>query len=166
MRLFLFFILNLFFLAPFTPCRAETYFAHVVGVSDGDSITVLHADAQIRIRLWGIDCPEKGQEFGYKAKQRTSQLLYGKEVEVRPETIDNYGRTVAHVTVAGLGDVNQKLVAEGLCWWYEKYAPKDLVLKNLQQLAKQQKLGIWSRSDSEPPWSFRALKRELTLRTD
>jgi endonuclease YncB( thermonuclease family) len=81
----------------------------VVGVIDGDSIRVLHDGRQEQIRLWGIDCPEKWQDFGGKAKNVTSILVFAKIVEVDPVTTDRYGRTVAFVRV---GDtlLNEELI--------------------------------------------------------
>jgi hypothetical protein len=85
----------------------------VVSVIDGDSITVLHDPRAEQIRLYGIDCPEKGQDFGNRAKQLTSALVYGKVVEVEPVTVDRYGRTVALLRV-GNTLVNEELIRRGL----------------------------------------------------
>jgi endonuclease YncB( thermonuclease family) len=100
----------LLFLAPAT---AAAWSGKTVGVSDGDSITVLHDKHPEKIRLWGIDCPEKWQDFGSKAKHATSILVFAKVVEVEPVTVDRYGRTVAFVKV---GDtlVNDELIRQGL----------------------------------------------------
>ena len=73
----------------------------VVGVADGDSITVMHNGKGEKIRLYGIDCPEKQQAFGNKAKQLTSQMVFKKIVKVKPVTTDRYGRTVAWVSCDG-----------------------------------------------------------------
>ena len=91
------------------PATAAAWSGKVVGVIDGDSITVLHNGKGEQIRLWGIDCPEKGQDFGARAKEFTSALVFGKVVEVEPVTTDRYGRTVAFVRV---GDtlVNEELI--------------------------------------------------------
>src|SRR5205809_3843723 len=69
----------------------------VVGVSDGDTISVMHNGKAERIRLSGIDCPEKGQAFGQRAKQFTSALVFGKEVTVAVQDSDKYGRTIGEV---------------------------------------------------------------------
>jgi len=84
------------------PALGWAWSGKVVGVIDGDSITVLHDGRQEQIRLWGIDCPEKNQDFGTKAKHATSILVFVKVVEVDPVTTDRYGRTVAFVRVGGI----------------------------------------------------------------
>src|SRR4051812_23773570 len=72
----------------------------VVGIADGDTITVLRDRTQVRIRLHGVDSPESGQAFGTKAKAFTSDLVFGKVVTVHPLETDRYGRTVAEVTLS------------------------------------------------------------------
>lgn len=97
------------------PATSAAWSGEVVGVTDGDSITVLHDGRGEQIRMWGIDCPEKNQDFGTKAKHATSILVFAKMVEVEPVTTDRYGRTVAFVRV---GDtlVNEELIRQGLAW--------------------------------------------------
>ena len=79
------------------PACGSDYAARVVGIADGDTITVLRDRTQVRIRLHGIDAPETGQDFGSRAKQAASELAFGKQVTVRPRDTDRYGRTVAEV---------------------------------------------------------------------
>ena len=81
------------------PAPAAAWSGKVVGVIHGDSITVLHEGRQEQIHLWGIDCPEKNQDFWAKAKHVTSIFVFAKTVEVEPVTTDRYGRTVAFVRV-------------------------------------------------------------------
>ena len=97
-----------------------------------------------RIRLNGIDCPEKGQAYGAKAKQAASELVFGKEVTLKTHGKDKYGRTIADVLLPDGTNVNQRLVKEGWCWWYQKYAPNDLALEQSQQEAKEANRGLWS----------------------
>ena len=101
----------------------EPFKGKVVGVADGDTITVLRGKEQVRIRLNAVDTPEKRQAFGKKAKKFTADMVAGKVVEVRPTTQDRYGRTVARVLV-GDSSLNEALVKAGYAWWYRKYAPK------------------------------------------
>jgi micrococcal nuclease len=98
----------------------------VVGVLDGDTIEVLHNHRAERIRLNGIDCPEKGQAYGKKATQAASELVFGKEVTLQTYGKDKYGRTIADVQLADGPNVNHELVKEGWCWWYPKYAPENI----------------------------------------
>jgi endonuclease YncB( thermonuclease family) len=117
----------------------------VIGVIDGDSIAVIHDGKGEHIRLWGIDCPEKGQDFGTKAKQATSALVFGKVVEVQPVTRDRYGRTVAFVRV---GDtlVNEELIRQGLAWVFTRYCGRPICQewKKLEEQARKAKRGLWS----------------------
>jgi len=99
---------------------ALSFTGQVVGILDGDTIEVLHNRKTERIRLHGIDCPEKGQAFGKVAKWATSALVFGRTVTVEGRERDKYKRTVANVLLADGTNVNQKLVKDGWCWWYRK----------------------------------------------
>lgn len=124
----------------------------VVGVSDGDTITVLSkAKKQIRVRLYGIDCPELHQAYGSKAKQYTSQLVFHTNVKVTVRGTDSYGRTLGIVTYDG-GDLNQELVASGLAWAYVHYSTKYLPI---EKAARSKKIGLWTDNNPMPPWDFR-----------
>jgi len=94
--------------------------AKVVSVSDGDTITVLHFGHQEKIRLYGIDCPEKAQDYGQKAKDLTGALIAGRTVDVETKTVDRYGRTVGLVTVDGQS-LNELIVQNGYAWVYRQY---------------------------------------------
>jgi micrococcal nuclease len=102
------------------PCPSWAWSGKVIGVADGDTITVLSDKRPLKIRLYGIDCPEKRQPFGKRAKQFTSDLVFGKVVDIEPIAIDRYGRTVAFVRVGNLS-VNEELIKEGLAWVYLSY---------------------------------------------
>src|SRR5271157_4345740 len=75
----------------------ESFTGKVVAISDGDTIRVMHNGRAERIRLWGIDCPEKRQPFGTRATQFTGDLAFGKDVKVLVRDVDHYGRTVGEV---------------------------------------------------------------------
>ncbi len=143
------------------PCPAWAWTGKVVGVSDGDTITVLRDKQPQKIRLYGIDCPEKRQPFGKKAKQFTSELVFGKVVEVEPVTTDRYGRTVAFVQVENIL-VNEELIKEGLGWVYVRYCKLPLCVEwqRLQLAARNQKRGLWGDSHHIPPWEYRSQKRK------
>jgi endonuclease YncB( thermonuclease family) len=131
----------------------------VVGVLDGDTIEVMHDGVSERIRLQGIDCPEKGQAFGQKAKQATAQLVFGQTVTVRTAGRDKYNRTLADILIAGGRVLNQDLVRDGMCWWYRKYAPDNTVLEKLETEARTARRGLWSDPQPVPPWEWRKLKQ-------
>ena len=117
-------------------CLAD-FTGPVVSVLDGDTIEVLHNTHPERIRLSGIDCPEKGQAFGNRAKQAASALVFGKDVILQTHGQDKYGRTLADVFLLDGTHVNHTLVKDGWCWWYRKYAPGDTVLEGLEKEARE-----------------------------
>lgn len=126
----------------------------VVGVSDGDTITVLVDTTQYKIRLAGIDCPEKNQDYGNKAKQFTSALVFGKTVVVIAESKDKYGRIIAYVYAQSPISVNRLILRQGLAWFYAKYS-KDKELEFDEAEARKARLGLWSLDNPVPPWQFR-----------
>ena len=139
---------------------AFSFTALVVSVKDGDTIEVLANGRTTKIRLHGIDCPEKRQAYGTRAKLATAVLTFGQTVTIRPYERDKYGRTVAEVTLADETNLNQLLAKDGWCWWYRKYAPDDTVLETLETEARQTKRGLWNDPHPIPPWVYRKAKRK------
>lgn len=133
----------------------------VVRVSDGDTITVLYGTRQIRIRLHGIDCPEMGQDFSRRAKQAVSDAVFSKTVTIVDHGTDRYGRTIGEVLTPAGENLNAALVRDGLCWWYERYAPNDHTLRQYEQRAKADRIGLWSQPEPIAPWDWRGGKRPL-----
>jgi micrococcal nuclease len=134
----------------------ESWTGKVVGVADGDTITVLHDRTPEKIRLHGVDAPEKAQPFGEKSKQLTSGLVFGKEVRVEVVTRDKYGRTVARVyTLNPPACLEEELVKAGLAWWYRKYDPKNAKLAKLEEEARKARRGLWADASPTPPWEWR-----------
>ncbi len=138
---------------------AADFTGRVVGVSDGDTIMVLHNGKGERIRLHGIDCPEKRQAFGNKAKQFTSELVFSKTVTVTVLDVDRYGRTVGEVILPDGPVLNHELVKAGLAWWYRMYAPDDGTLAQLEADAKAGKRGLWADAEPVPPWAWRGRRK-------
>jgi micrococcal nuclease len=136
----------------------SAYQGDVVGVVDGDIIDVLHDQQPERVRLRGIDCPEKGQAYGKRAKQAASALLSGKQVRLQTHGKDRYGRTLADVFLHDGTNVNHAMVKDGWCWWYQKHAPEDETLKRLEQDARDAKKGLWKELHPVPPWLYRRLR--------
>jgi micrococcal nuclease len=127
-----------------------------VGVSDGDTLTVLTAERrQVKIRLAGIDAPESGQDFGQSAKQTAPELSFGKTVTITERDKDRYGRTVADVVLPDGRDMGREMVGQGYAWHYRKYAPNDGILARLETSAKTAKRGLWSQPGAIPPWDWR-----------
>lgn len=139
---------------------AETIMGRVVGVADGDTITVLDSDkVQHKIRLAGIDAPEKKQPFGNRSKESLSELAYDKTVTVETDKRDKYGRQVGKVLVNGQ-DVNLVQVERGMAWFYRQYqreqSPNDRRLyEAAEDAAKADRRGLWRDADPMPPWDFR-----------
>ena len=139
-----------------TQAAAAEYTGRVVGVHDGDTLTLLTPDRQqIKVRLDQIDTPESNQPYGSRAKQALSDLVFGKEIRVAVQGTDKYGRTLGRVYV-GSTDVNAELVRQGAAWVYRQYA-KDQSLYTLESEAKAAKRGLWALPESErmPPWEWR-----------
>lgn len=142
------------------PAPVETFTGKAVGISDGDTLTVLVDRMQVKIPLEGIDAPEKSQAFGSKAKQALTDLVAGKSVEVHKTGEDRYGRTLARVIVDGQ-DVSESMIAQGFAWHYKKYS-KDETLANLEDTARNAKRGLWADANPLPPWEFRTRKSAET----
>lgn len=140
------------------PCYAERISGKVVGVSDGDTIKVLYAKRVRNVRLAGIDCPEKKQAFGKRAKQFTSNSSFGRVVVVEYEKKDRNGRLIGEVMLPDGSNLNAQLVKQGLAWWYEEYSPNSS-LKQTEIEARAAKRGLWSAGVPESPWEFRKRKK-------
>jgi micrococcal nuclease len=134
--------------------KTSSFSGEVVAVKDGDTIVVLVGRKQHTIRLAEVDCPEKKQAFGSQAKKFTSDLVFAKTVTVETQTIDRYGREVAHVILQDGRDLNRELVRAGLAWWYKRYS-KDESLGELEREARLNKRGLWSQPNPTQPEYFR-----------
>jgi micrococcal nuclease len=135
-------------------CKGESFAGEVVGVSDGDTVDVMRAGAAVRIRLYGIDAPEKAQAFGRRAKEFTSDLAFRKVVAVCVMDRDQYGRLVADLTLPNGRSLNRELVAAGLAWWYRRYS-SDQSFGVLEQEARAAQRGLWADRTPTPPWNWR-----------
>lgn len=142
---------------------AETITGRVVGVTDGDTLTVLDAGyQQFKIRLSGIDAPERGQPFGNRAKESLSEMVFNKQVVIETSKEDRYRRKVGKVQQDGT-DVNLEQVKRGMAWHYTAYAkeqtPADReTYADAETEAKAQRRGLWRESSQSAPWEFRRAK--------
>ncbi len=140
--------------------NAGTIQGKVVSVADGDTITVLDAtNTQHKIRLQGIDAPEKAQPFGQKSKQSLSQLVYNKQVVDEYQKKDKYGRTLGKVLHNGT-DVCLEQIKLGMAWHYKQYKsdqPKEVreTYAQAELAARAIAVGIWKDKNPTPPWEFR-----------
>ena len=144
---------------------ANDFSGKAVRILDGDTIEVLHEGKAERIRLNGIDCPEKRQAFGTKAKQFTSSLVAGKQVTVKATGKDRYGRTIGDVILPDGKNLNQELVRAGYAWWYRQYS-KDKTLEKLEAEARKAKRGLWADKAPIPPWEFRRQRKRPPKATE
>ena len=140
--------------------QAETLLGKVIHVQDGDSITVLDdTHTQHKIRLTGIDAPERRQAFGNVSKESLAEQVAGQSVAVEWDKVDRYGRKVGKVLLGGL-DSNLVQVKRGLAWHYKKcereQSPADQQSYAAAEIeARAAKLGLWRDADPVPPWEFR-----------
>ena len=125
-----------------------------VGVKDGDTIVVVIDGIQTTIRLAEIDCPEKRQAFGQRAKKFTSDMCFGKEVSVVEKNKDRYGRTIGIVYINDNTILNKELVRAGMAWRYIQYS-EDEEYGTLEKQARAAKIGLWADENPEAPWEFR-----------
>ena len=134
--------------------QAEIIEGLVVKIADGDTLTLLTgSNEKIKVRLAGIDTPERKQPFGSEAKQALSELVFQKKALIEVETKDRYGRTVGIVFVDGQ-NINYELVKQGMAWVYRKYT-NDEILYELEAQAKTKKTGLWADAKPIAPWSWR-----------
>lgn len=127
----------------------------VVRILDGDTFVLLTQDTmQVKVRLYGIDCPEKKQPFGQKAKQFTSDMIFGKQVKVDEKGKDRYGRLIGMTYINGKC-LNEELLKSGLAWHYVQYDKNNPKWEALQAKAKSQKVGLWCEKDCVAPWEWR-----------
>ena len=132
---------------------AQAQAATVIGVSDGDTLTVLNKGRPVKVRLANIDAPEKQQPFGARSKQSLSELCYGRDATIKSSNKDRYGRTVA---VVHCGDVNVNVaqVSRGMAWVYRQYN-HDASLPAVEAVARLSRTGLWSDPMPLEPWLFR-----------
>lgn len=139
--------------------RIEAFEAKVVGIIDGDTIRVLDSENKmIKIRLYGIDCPEKKQAFGNEAKKFTSSMVFNKDVEIERKDVDRYKRIVANVYKDDKC-LNEELVRAGFAWVYPQYY-KGTQWYEYQKTAKAERMGLWRDPRPIPPWEFRKNRRK------
>ena len=135
-----------------------------VKVSDGDTLNVQKVENGkfvgeiVKIRMFGIDAPEKTQDYGIESKQALEKLVNGKRLEIEEKNRDRYGRTVAVVYVNGK-NVNEEMVKNGNAWWYQEYDKKDTKMQAYQENAKKNKLGLFGKRGYVEPWNYRKEKK-------
>jgi endonuclease YncB( thermonuclease family) len=148
-----------------TTSSADTLIGRVVGIADGDTLTLLdERNTQHKIRLSGIDSPEKGQPFGQVCKKSLSDLAYDRVVAVESSKLDRYGRAIGKVLVNG-ADANLEQVRRGCGWHYKKYQNEQslddrLIYSKAEDRARVSKVGLWADTEPVPPWNWRKARRK------
>jgi len=139
---------------------ADTIQGRVVSIADGDTVTVLDsANTQHKIRLMGIDAPEKKMPFGQRSKENLSDLVFNKQVSVEYSKQDRYGRTVGKILINGV-DANLEQVKAGMAWHYKQYqreqSPDERVsYSDAEEQARAGRRGLWVDGEPTPPWDWR-----------
>jgi endonuclease YncB( thermonuclease family) len=151
------------FLVVSVPTFANTLTGKVVKVTDGDTITILTDNTQHRIRLQGIDAPERKQAFGNASRKHLGSLVAGKTVTVQWDKRDRYRRIVGFVIVDGQ-DMNLEQLKAGMAWFYRYYqkelSPKKRKLyAQAEDKARADRLGLWQDENPVPPWEWRRMNR-------
>ena len=149
-----------------TTTVAEILHGRIVGVSDGDTVTLLDtAKTTHKVRLMGIDAPEKSQPFGTRSKQSLSSLIFGKYVAVEWSKKDRYGRLIAKISTPNIPDINLEQVKLGMAWHYKDYQREQSstdreAYANAEDEARTYQRGLWADSEPVAPWEFRKAKRD------
>jgi endonuclease YncB( thermonuclease family) len=148
-----------------TATHAETLTGRVVGIADGDTLTLLDAtNTQHKIRLAGIDSPEKSQPFGQVCKKSLSDLAYDHVATVETTKLDRYGRAIGKVWVDSQ-DVNLEQIRRGCGWHYKKYQNEQslddrLSYNSAEESARANRVGLWADNNPVPPWDWRKARRK------
>ena len=133
----------------------SSFSARVEMVVDGDSLEVRRGGDVLRLRLYGIDCPEWGQPQGPAAARFAAALAAGRTVTVRVRETDDFGRLVAEVDLPDGRSLNRELLRAGHAWWYRRYAAEDDELERLETEARNAGRGLWGKPDPVTPWRWR-----------
>jgi len=137
---------------------AEELAGRVVSIQDGDTLTVLVSQKQIKVRLTDIDAPERKQPFSTRSTKSLADLCAGKDARIAEQGKDRYGRTLGRVFCTSV-DANAEQVRRGMAWVSERYAPRGSPLYAVQAEARAAKRGLWQDSKPVSPWEWRAAKR-------
>lgn len=151
------------FLLITTLALARTITGRVLYVSDGDTLTMSVEGSQEKIRFYGIDAPEKSQDYGLEAKEFVLERVEDKVIQVRVVDRDRYGRSIGKIYYDDHVYLNEEVVKNGLAWWYEYYARGDRDLREAQEYARDKKLGLWKENSPVAPWEWRRGRRNPKL---
>lgn len=137
-----------------TAYGAEVLIGEVVGITDGDTLTILVDREPVKVRLAEIDAPESKQPFGTRSRQSLAAICHRRSAQVIWKTRDRYKRIIGQVQCAGI-DANAHQVSAGLAWVFDRYSTPDSPLYGLQDQARKAGKGLWSDTNPVPPWEWR-----------
>lgn len=131
----------------------------VIKIVDGDTFDVLTDDKiTIRIRMNGIDCPERKQDYYQVCKDALAGYIFGKDVKLITFGKDRYTRTIADVFY-NMQNINLAMIKNGFAWHYKKYS-SDSIMAKAEEEARATKIGLWKMKNPIAPWGFRKFKKE------
>ena len=160
-------LLTLFFLLGFSCQRndsgkkpSDTISGIVIGIVDGDTYDILvDGNKTMRVRMEGIDAPERGMPYYRKSKKFLSELCFGKIVRLEIHEKDEHGRTIAFSFLEDGRELSHEMIKAGYAWHFTKYnSDKDLTA--LEKIAREAKIGLWADHSPMPPWVNRKLHRQ------
>ena len=141
------------------PVSSQTYHAKVIKIVDGDTYDVIDSVNKVsRIRMNGIDAPEKGQAFGQKAKEELGRWCFSKNIFVKVYGKDRNGRLIADGYIDGRS-LSLVMIQQGFAWHFLKYS-SDTTLADAEKKARAARIGLWADVKPIAPWEYRALKRK------
>jgi len=130
----------------------------VIKIVDGDTYDILINGKQLRIRMDGIDAPERGQPYSKISKEYLGRLCDGETIRLEIKSKDRFGRTVAKSWVSGNRELGAEMIRAGMAWHFKKYSD-DLRLGKLEQQARRERVGLWADPKPIAPWDYRKMKR-------
>jgi endonuclease YncB( thermonuclease family) len=138
---------------------AGTLVGNVIGITDGDTLTLLVDRQAYKVRIAGIDAPERRQAWGEKSKTNLSRLAFNQKAVADCPKVDRWGRQICKVTVNAV-DIGLEQIKDGMAWWYRKYSKEQSAdgqsaYESAELMAKLRRLGLWSNTNPVPPWDFR-----------
>lgn len=148
------YLLLIFLLSSVSLYAESVITGKIVGIADGDTVTVLADKKTYRIRLASIDAPEKQQAFYAVSKAGLAELIFSKEVTISWNEYDRYQRIVGTICLGDL-NINQEMVRLGYAWWFRRYDQHAETLKSLETAARKSERGLWGEQYPVPPWLYR-----------
>ena len=152
-------VIWLLFFGGLAVAMADDLQGKVLWVYDGDTFKMETSQGVVKIRLYGIDAPEKGQRFADESRQQLIHLIGGRMVTVSTESVDPHHRIVGVVTNDGV-NVNLKMIEAGMAWWSRRFAPKNTDYAQAETSARAEKRGLWRDDSQIAPWDWKKATKD------